>query len=77
LAEEAAAVLAAKLAGALVADFEGRAGGVQIIHEHAFASGLPAQLFLILKRTHGGERAEMMVQRGDTHARDLGAIFHA
>ena len=73
LAEEAA-VLAIELSGALVADFEGRAGGVQTIHEHAFASGLQMKLFLILKRARGGERAEMMVQRRDTHAREVGKI---
>src|ERR1700719_3258941 len=73
LAEEAA-VLAIELSGALVADFEGRAGGVQTIHEHAFASGLQMKLFLILKRARGGERAGMMVQRRETHAREVGKI---
>jgi hypothetical protein len=29
------------------------------------------KLLLILKRIHGGQRPEMVVQCGDTHARDF------
>jgi hypothetical protein len=35
------------------------------------------KLLLILKRTHRGERPEMVVQRGDAHARDFCEIFHS
>ena len=76
LAEEAA-VFAIELGGAFVADFEGGTGGVKTIDEHAFASGLEAKLFLILKRAHGGEDAEMVVQRGHAHAGDVGEILDA
>ncbi len=41
------------------------------------ARGLQAQLLLILQRAHGGQRAEMMVQRGDSHAGDFREIFDA
>ena len=76
LAEEAA-VFAIELAGTFVSDFEGRTGGVETIDEHASARCLQAQLLLILQRTHGGQRAEMMVQRGHAHSRDFREIFHS
>src|SRR5208283_69686 len=63
LAEEAA-VFAIELAGALVSDLERRTGGVQTIHEHAFPRCMQPKLLLILKRTHGGQHPEMVVQRG-------------
>src|SRR5207249_9372691 len=34
------------------------------------------KVFPVLKRTHRGQRTEMVVQRGDAHARDLCEIFH-
>ena len=76
LAEEAA-VFAIELAGAFVSDLKGGTGGVQAIDQHAPARRLQPKLLLILKRTHGGQRAEMVVQRGYAHARDLREIFHA
>ena len=76
MAEEAA-VFAIELGGAFVADFEGGTGGVETIDEHAFARGLQAKLLLILKRAHGGERAEMVMQRGDAHAGDVCEILDA
>src|ERR1039458_4185567 len=76
LAEETA-VFAVELAGAFVSDLEGRSGGVQTIHEHASARCLQPKLFLILKRTHGGQHPEMMVQRGYAHARDFREVIHA
>src|SRR5580698_2246356 len=76
LAEEAA-VLAIELAGAFVANFEGGACGVEAGVEHAFARDVETQLLLILQRAHGGERAELMMQRGDAHARDLSELFDA
>ena len=75
LAEETA-VFAVELAGAFVSHLKSRAGGVQTIHEHASPRRLQPKLLLILKRTHGGQRPEMMVQRGHAHARDFREIFH-
>src|ERR1035441_2426479 len=75
LAEETA-VFAAELAGAFVSHLKGRTGGVHTIHEHASPRCLQPKLFLILKRTHGGQHPEMMVQRGDAHARDFREVFH-
>ena len=75
LAEEAA-VFAIELAGAFVSDLKGRTGGVQTIDEHASPRCLQPKLLLILKRTHGGQRPEMMVQRGQAHTRDLCETFH-
>lgn len=57
--------------GAFVAHFERGAGSVDATHEHAFARGLQPNLLLMLQRAHGGERAEMVVQPGDSHARDF------
>src|SRR5271168_182168 len=74
---EETAVFAIELAGAFVSDLKGRAGGVQTVEEHASARGLQSKPLLILQRTHGGERAEMMVQRGEAHARGLREILHA
>lgn len=74
---EKAAVFAIELAGAFVADFEGCTGGVETVHEHALARRLQPELLLVLKRTHGSERAKMMVERGDSHARDFGQVFDA
>src|SRR6266481_1683858 len=74
---EQTAVFAIELSGAFVSDFKGGTGGIQTIHEHAFASCLQAKLLLILKRTHGGERTKMVVQCRDAHPRDVGEIFHA
>ena len=59
LAEEAA-VFAIELAGAFVSDLKGRTGGVQTIDEHASPCRLQPKLLLILERTHGGERPEMI-----------------
>src|SRR6266849_10073947 len=75
LAEETA-VLAVELAGAFVPDLKGSARGVEPIHEHAAPRCLQPKLFLVLKRTHGGQHPEMMVQRGHAHARDFCEIFH-
>ena len=36
-----------------------------------------SQLLLILQRAHRGQRAEMMVQRGDSHVGDFREIFDA
>jgi hypothetical protein len=75
LAEETA-VFAIELAGAFISNLKGRTGGVQTIDEHASPRSLQPKLLLILKRTHGSQRPEMMVQRGQAHTRDLCEIFH-
>jgi hypothetical protein len=75
LAEEAT-VFAIELAGAFVPNQKGRTGGVQTIDKHASPRCLQPNLLLILKRAHGGQRPEMMVQRGQAHARDLCQVFH-
>src|ERR1035441_9057424 len=74
---EEPAVFAVELAGAFVSNLKGRAGGVQTIHEHTSPRCLQPKLFLILKWTHGGERAEMVVQGGRAHACDFREIFNA
>src|SRR6266567_6594281 len=61
LAEETA-VFAVELAGTFVSDLKGGACGVQAIHEHASPRFLQPKLLLVLKRAHGGERAEMVVE---------------
>jgi hypothetical protein len=72
LAEEAIV-----FAGTFIANLEGRAGSVQSIHEHSFTRRMQPELLLILKRAHGGERPEMVMQRGDAHAHDFREFFHA
>src|SRR5712691_11939456 len=67
LAEEAT-VFAIELAGTFVSDLKSRTGGVQTIHEHAFPRCMQPKLLLILKRAHGSQRLEMVMQRGNTHA---------
>jgi Aldo/keto reductase family len=62
LAEEAA-IFAIELGSALVSDLKRRTGGVQTIYEHAFPRCMQPKLLLILKRTHGRQRPEMVVQR--------------
>src|SRR6266852_2409182 len=75
LAEETA-VFAIELAGTFVSDLKGGAGGVQTVDEHASPRRLQPKLLLILKRTHGGQRPEMVMERGEAHARDLCEILH-
>jgi hypothetical protein len=76
LAKEAA-IFAIELGGAFVSDLKGRAGGVQTIYEHAFPRCMQPKLLLILKRTHGGQRPEMVVQCGDAHACDFCEVFYS
>lgn len=76
LAEEAA-VLAIELAGAFIANFEGCAGGVEAIVEHAFARDVQSQLLLILERAHSSERTELVVECGNAHARHGGEVLDA
>jgi hypothetical protein len=59
LAEETA-VFAIELAGAFVSDLKSRTCGVQTINEHASPRRLQPKLLLILKRTHSGQRPEMV-----------------
>jgi len=76
LAEEAA-IFAIELRGAFVSDLKSGTGGVQIIYEHAFPRCMQPKLLLILKRTHGGQRPEMVVQCGDAHACDFCEVFYS
>src|SRR6266571_3652982 len=76
LAEEAT-VFAIELAGTFVSDLKSRTGGIETIQEHQAPRCLQPKLLLILKRTHGGQSPEMMVQRGHAHTRDLCEIFHS
>ena len=76
LAEEAA-VLAVELADAFVADFIGGAGGIQPIHQHALSCGLEPELLLVLERTHCRQRAELMVECRNPHARDACELVDA
>ena len=76
LAKEAT-VFAIELGGTFVSDLKSRTGGVQTIHEHTFTRCMQPKLLLILKRTHGGQPPEMVVQRGDAHTRDFCEIFHS
>ena len=62
LAEETA-VLAIELARAFVSDLKAGTRRVQTIQKHMTPRCLQPKLLLILKRTHGGQDAEMMVQR--------------
>ena len=71
------AVLPVELAGAFIADFEGGAGGVQSLIQHALPGNMETQLLLVLQRAHGGKRTELMVERRDAHARGGGQLVHA
>src|SRR5277367_5578372 len=73
---EEAAVFPIELAGAFIANLEGRTGCVEAVDEHASPSCLQAKQLLILKRAHGRQRPEMMVQRGQAHTRNLCEIFY-
>ena len=52
---EETAVLAVELARALETDFEGSAGGVEPVDEHAFHRRNAGAVLLVLQRTHGGQ----------------------
>src|ERR1700722_19987500 len=73
---ETATVLSAELADALVADFIGGGCGVQTIHQHALPRGLKPKHLLVLQRTHGSQRAELVMKRGHAHAGCLGQFVH-
>ena len=65
---EQAAVLAAELGWALVADLECRAGGVLVFGQHEPPSLVQAYPFLVLERAHGRHGPEMVVECGRAHA---------
>lgn len=73
---EVAAVFSIELTDTLVSDLKGHCGSVETIDEHSSSGGLQSQLLLILQRTHMGQHTEMMMQRRDAHACDLGQIVH-
>ncbi|KPX63697.1 Unknown protein sequence [Pseudomonas syringae pv. lapsa] len=62
-AAKLAAVLPAELRRAFIADAIAGAGGIQAFIDDQSSSLLQAQLFLVLQRTHGGQRLESVVQR--------------
>src|SRR6202047_1395185 len=76
LAEEAT-VFATELGGTFVSDLKSRTGGIQTVHEHAFPRCMQPKLLLILKRTHGSQRPEMVVQCGDAHASDFCEVLYS
>ena len=73
---EETAVFAIELAGAFVSDLKSRTCGVQTIEEHSSPRCLQSKLLLILDRTPGGQRAEVVVQCGHAHTRGLCEIFY-
>lgn len=72
---EKAAVLTTELAGAFITNFKGGAGRIESLMEHALPSDVQAQVLLILERAHGGECAEVMMERGDAHTGNLCEFF--
>jgi hypothetical protein len=76
LAEETA-VFAIELADAFVSNLKARTRRVQAINEHAAPRCLRPKLLLILKRTHRGQPAEVMMKGGHAHARDFCETFHS
>jgi len=66
---EHAPVLAAELRGAVVADREADAGDVARLSEEPCPCFAQADLLLELDRRHRGHRAEVAVERRDTHRR--------
>ena len=74
---EEAAVFTIELTGTFVSDLKGRTGGIQAIYEHTFPRCMQPKLLLILKRTHGGQRPEMVVQCGEAHACDFCEVLHS
>ena len=72
-----AAVFTIELTRAFVSNFKGHSRRVHIIGEHPRSRGLQSNLLLVLKRTHCGERSEMVVKSGDSHARNLRKFFNA
>ena len=61
---EKTAIFAIELADAFVSDLKASTRRVQTIQKHVAPRCLQPKLLLILKRTHRGQPAEMMVQRG-------------
>src|ERR1700686_1586489 len=55
-------VFSVELADALVADLVSCARGVHPIHKHPLPCPLQPQLFLVLKRAHRGQCAELMMK---------------
>src|SRR5215472_12228299 len=72
---EEAAVFAAELACAFVADLEGCARGIEAVAEHALSRHVESKLLLVLKRAHCGEGAEVMMERRYSHSRYVGEFF--
>ena len=74
LAEETA-VFAIELAGAFVSDLKAGTRRVQTIQKHVAPRCLQSKLLLILKRTHGGQHPEMMVEADTPYRPIFGPIY--
>src|SRR5205807_3234508 len=74
---EHAAVLAAELGGAVVADRESSAGNVTGFGEEPGPGFVQADLLLELDGCHRGEGPEVAVEGGDAHRRQRGEILDA
>ena len=74
---EKTAVFAIELADAFVSDLKACTRRVQTIQKHVAPRCLQPKLLLILKRTHRGQPAEMMVQRGHPHACYFCEMLHS
>src|SRR5215471_12725888 len=55
-------VFAVELTRALISNFKSCTRCIQPLNQHPFSRCYQTKLFLILKRTHGRQRAEMMMQ---------------
>src|SRR5690606_1001897 len=74
---ELPAVLAAELAGTVVADREADPGDVATVVQKAVASLLKADLLLVLQRAHRGHRLEVPMKRGFAHPSQFSQILDA
>ena len=72
---EHAAVFAAELRGAVVADGVSDAGDVVRVGEESRPCLAQADLLLVLDRRHRRDRAEVAVERRDAHRRELGELI--
>ncbi|CPJ33807.1 Uncharacterised protein [Bordetella pertussis] len=72
-----AAVFAAELRRAFVADPVGGRAGVQGFGHHQPVRLVQAQLLLVLQRAERGDGLEMVMQRRHAHVDGRGQVFHA
>ena len=72
---EKTTVFTIELADAFVSDLKACTRRVQTINKHVAPRCLQPKL--LLKRTHRGQPAEMMMQRGHAHACDFREMLHS